>query len=568
MQADRDGLQAEAPGAASVPGLPEAGPAPEDPSEEALAPEELDALLAPGAEAPAAIHPGSRCSGRVVAVEEGGVLVAFGAKVEGKVPLEDFRGPDGGVRAEPGQLVEVIVERLGAPGSYAVLSHRRAREAAAWKEIEAAHAQRRPLRATVVERVRGGLRVDIGVSAFLPGSQVDLRPVRDLEAYLGQTFEVLVIECKRRRSNAVVSRSALLQEGLEQLRQETLAELKVGEPATGVVKNVTSYGVFVDLGGIDGLIKLTELSHGRVSNPTEILQPGQEVTAKVLRLDPAKDRVALSLRGMQPNPWDTVAERYPPGKRVRGRVSSVQDYGAFVELEPGVEGLIHSSEVQWSRHAKHPSKTFSPGAETEAVVLGTNPKERRVSLSFKQLTPDPWDLYGGGLEVGQVVVGTVRRIATFGAFVEIAEGIEGLVHVSDLSWDKRRRNPRELVRKGQQINTVVLHVDLANRRLALGVKQLEPDAWDAFLSQNAVGDMMPGLVQRIVRFGAFVELAPGVEGLCHNSQVPRPLSRGKPALEAGRRYQFQIVDMNESGRRIGLRCDDATPLAEEGAETA
>ncbi len=544
-----------------VPGLPDPLDAEDDSGEVSFAPEDLYGLIKSESPQASGVRPGSRCQGVIVAVSDSGVIVSFGAKVEGHVRLDEFRDSSGEISAQPGQEVEVIVERLGAPGDYAVLSYRRAREAAAWKRIEVSHAQNLPLQARIVERVKGGLRVNIGVTAFLPGSQADIRPVPNLDEWVGREIEVVVVEFNRRRSNAVVSRSELLKARRQEQQRETLSRLAVGEAVTGVVKNLTSYGAFVDLGGIDGLIKLTELSYGRVGNPSNILQPGQEVTAKVLRIDPARERVALSLRAMRPDPWLTVEERYQPGARVRGRVASVQDYGAFIELEAGVEGLIHVSEIAWSRHPKHPSKTFAAGAETEAVVLGVKPRERRISLSFKRLAPDPWDQYGESLEVGQVIAGVVRRIADYGLFVEIVEGIEGLVHISDLSWDTRAKNPRSVARKGQEINTVILHVDTENRRLSLGIKQLEPDAWDTFLSQYAAGDTLEGLVRRIVKFGAFVELAPGVEGLCHNSQAPR----GGQALQSGMRYYFTILEVNESSRRIGLRCTSAVPI-EDGAD--
>ena len=555
-----------------VPGLPVPGlPDPEaaeddggDPGEVSFDPEDLyDLRKAETAEEPG-IRPGSRCKGVIVAVGDTGVIVSFGTKVEGRVPTEEFRDAEGRIGAEVGQEIEVIVQRRGAPGSYASLSYRRAMESVAWRQIETSHARNLPLQARVLERVKGGLRVDIGVAAFLPGSQVDIRPVPDLDAWVGRDLEVVVVEFNRRRSNAVVSRSELLKAQRREQQRETLSQLAVGQPATGVVKNLTSYGAFVDLGGIDGLIKLTELSYGRVGKPSEILQPGQEVTAKVMRIDPARERVGLSLKAMRPDPWLTVGERYQTGSRVVGRVASVQDYGAFIELESGVEGLIHVSEIAWSRHPKHPSKTFEVGTETEAVVLGVKPKDRRISLSFKRLTPDPWDQYGESLEIGQVVQGVVRRIADYGLFVEIVEGIEGLVHVSDLSWDSRTKNPRSVARKGQQINTVILHVDTESRRLSLGIKQLEPDAWDTFFSEYGAGYTLPGLVRRVVKFGAFVELAPGVEGLCHNSQAPR----GRDGLRPGSRYNFTILDVNEGARRIGLRCASAVPIDDDAGASA
>lgn len=555
--------QLEAPAAApsAIPGLPVPAGDDEDAGDDALAPDELAALIEPEPAAATQLRPGSRCKGVIVSVGETDALVAFGEKVEGRVPLEEFRQANGEIVAQIGQEIDVVVERLGAPGMPALLAHRRVREAGAWDRVEAAFAARTPLQARVVERVKGGLRVDIGVSAFLPGSLVDIRPARDLDAWVGQETEVVVVDCNRRRSNAVVSRSELLKAERQQRQAETLARLVEGETATGIVKNITSYGVFVDLGGIDGLIKLTELSYGRVGNPSELVQTGQEVTAKVLRVEPEKERVALSLRAMHPDPWATIAERYAVGDRVRGTVASVTDYGAFVRLEAGVEGLIHISEIDWSRQLKHPSKTFSPGAETEAVVVAVRSKQRRISLSFKQLAPDPWDQYGAGFEVGQVLAGTVRRVVDYGLFVEIVAGIEGLVHVSDLAWDARSRKPKDFASKGQQINTVILNVDVPNRRLSLGIKQLQPDTWDTYLSQAAVGDAVPGLVRSKKDYGFFVELAPGVDGLCHVSQAPK-----RQDLETGRRYTFEILDVNERGRRISLRCEDATPLAEDGAQ--
>ena len=543
-----------------VPGLPDPADSSDDSADDPFLPEDLEALIKAETASGPAIHPGSHCTGVIVSVGETDVIVSFGAKVEGRVLLDEFRDPAGELKAEPGQQLEVIVERLGAPGAYAVLSHRRVREGAAWSALEAAYGQRTPVQARIVGRVKGGLRVDVGVGAFLPGSQLDIRPVKDLDAWIGRTVEVLVIDCNRRRSNAVVSRSELLKAERRQRMGEALEQLAEGEPATGTVKNITKYGVFVDLGGIDGLIKLPELSHGRVGNPSKMLQPGAEVTAKVLKIDTEKERVALSLRAMAPDPWVTITERIEPGSRVRGRVASVEDYGVFVELEAGVEGLIHISEIDWSRHPKHPSKTFAVDAEIEAIVLSVSPEKRRISLSFKRIAPDPWAQYGPGFEIGQVVSGTVRQISTFGLFVEVVEGIEGLVHISDLSWASRQPNPREFARKGQRINTVILQVDTEKRRLSLGVKQLEPDTWDTFLSQVAVGEAVPGVVRKHVEFGAFVELAPGVQGLCHTSQFP------KGSLLASHRYNFEILEVNERSRRIRLRCRHAVPL--DGATPA
>lgn len=533
----------------AIPGLPDLASAEEDLLDDI--PEFEDPELLPDipSDAGPVVRAGARCKGTVVAVRDSGVIVAFGTKVEGSVPLAEFQQADGTVSVEPGQEIEVLVERMGAPGEYAALSFKRIRELEVWAGIQKAHAHNLAIKGKVVGPVKGGLRVDIGVPAFMPGSQIDIRPVRKMDSWVGSEVEVAVIECDRRRGNVVVSRSSLLRARQREMRAETLGKLAVGEPATGEVTTITSFGVFVDLGGIEGMIKYADLSYGRVRKAEDHVQTGQQLTARVMRIDEAKEKIVLSLKAMQPDPWLTIGERFSVGQRVRGRVTSVKDYGAFVELEAGVEGLIHFSEIDWSRRAKHPTKTFAPNTDTEAVVLAIDPDQRRISLSAKRLTPDPWDTHAASLEVGQVVKGVVRKIENYGLFVEIAPGIEGLVHVSDLSWDSRPAQPREVAQKGQEISTVILQTDLENRKLSLGVKQLQPDAWDAFLIENSVGDVLPGTVRRIAKFGAFVELATGVEGLCHSSQLPKDRSAIKP----GQQHEFEILELNERTRRIGLR---------------
>ena len=536
-------------GPSAIPGLPDLAGPEEDLLDDIPDFEDPEMLPDIPAAAGPVVRAGARCKGTVVAVRDSGVIVAFGTKVEGSVPLAEFQQADGTVSVEPGQEIEVLVERMGAPGEYAALSFKRVRELEVWARIQQAHANNLSIKGTVVGPVKGGLRVDIGVPAFMPGSQIDIRPVRKMDSWVGSEVEVAVIECDRRRGNVVVSRSSLLRARQRELRAETFGKLAVGEPATGEVTTITSFGVFVDLGGIEGMIKYADLSYGRVRKADDHVQTGQQLTARVVRIDEAREKIVLSLKAMQPDPWLTIGERFPVGQRVRGRVTSVKDYGAFVELEPGVEGLIHVSEIDWSRRAKHPTKTFTPNTDTEAVVLAIDPDQRRISLSAKRLTPDPWDTHAASLEVGQVVKGVVRKIESYGLFVEIAPGIEGLVHVSDLSWDSRSAQPREVAQKGQEISTVILQTDLENRKLSLGVKQLQPDAWDAFLIENSVGDVLPGTVRRIAKFGAFVELATGVEGLCHSSQLPKDRSAIKP----GQQHQFEILELNERTRRIGLR---------------
>jgi small subunit ribosomal protein S1 len=386
----------------------------------------------------------------------------------------------------------------------------------------------------------------------MPSTQVDVRPTHNLEAFLGQDIAVKVVKLNRRRSNVVVSRKAAIEEDQTSRKVSLLDHLHEGDLVTGAVKNLTDYGAFIDLGGIDGLLHVSDMSHGRVAHPSNILTAGQEITVKVLKFDRDKERISLGLKQIQPDPWETVVERYVIGSRVVGRVVSITDYGSFVELEPGVEGLIHISEMTWSRRMKHPSKVVRVGDPVEAVVLDVKPKERRVSLGIKQLEADPWTTVDQRYAIGSVVEGRVRKLADFGAFIEIEEGIDGLVHISDLSWTKRVQHPSELLKKGQVVQAVILNIDAANRRLSLGVKQLQPDAWETFFQNHMVGDVVKGKPSRAVNFGMFVELEPGVEGLCHSTEMPAAVRGQTPPLPIGEEMSFKIVKMNELERRIGL----------------
>jgi small subunit ribosomal protein S1 len=392
------------------------------------------------------------------------------------------------------------------------------------------------------------------VTAFLPGSHVDVRPVHQLEQFVGQPVEVQIVKLNRRRGNVVVSRKTLLEAQINALKAQTLASLSEGAIVTGEVKNLTDYGAFIDLGGIDGLLHVSDMSHGRVRHPSELVQVGDRVTVKVLKFDPDKERISLGMKQAIPDPWEDAGKRYIPGSRVIGRVVSVTDYGAFVELEPGVEGLIHISEMTWSRRMKHPSKVMKVGDQVEAVVLQVRPDQHRVSLGIKQLEPDPWTTLDQRYSVGSVVEGRVRKLTDFGVFIEIEEGVDGLVHISDLSWSKRVKHPSEVIKKGQIAQAVILAIDSANRRLSLGIKQLQPDSWETFFHSHMPGDVVRGRVLRAASFGVFVEVAPGVEGLCHNSEIPGYQSRAKdePALPIGAEMDFKIVKMVESEKKVGL----------------
>ena len=542
-----------APAEGLVPGMPPALPEGAEAEADADVPEvpDYDAQMDETADR-SWLRTGEIRRGQVVSITDTGVIVDIGSKTEGVAPLDDFRDDAGELRVKVGDEIDVLVEAVGA-GEYASLSHRRAKQSKIWEGLEQASRNQQPVQAKIVSKVKGGLSADVGVLAFLPGSQVDLRPVADLDSLIGEDLPVRIVKINRKRGNVVVSRRALLEEARERLKQETLSKLTEGGEITGTVKNVTDYGAFVDLGGLDGLIHVTDISYGRIRSPSDVLRPGQEVTAKVLKFHSAKDRVSLSLKHMHPDPWAHVEEHFLAGKKVTGRVTSLSDYGVFVELEPGVEGLIHLTELTWARHRPHPSKVYSIGDEIEAVVLKVKRKERRISLSAKRLRPNPWSNPSERYQTGTVVEGRVGNLTSYGAFVEVEEGVDGLIHVSDLSWTKRVNHPKEVLKKGDRVRAVVLQVDSEKHRIALGLKQLEPDVWETFLSQYAPGDVLSGLVCRRTKFGVFVELVPGVEGLCHQSEMKRASKKkGKEGLEVGRQYPFRIIKLDEFDKKIAL----------------
>lgn len=493
--------------------------------------------------------------GHVLKITDKEVIVDFGYKSEGLVPLEQVLLPDGTIPYSPGDSIEVMVDRNGPrePG-YVLLSHSRANETRAWDNLERAHRENLTISGRVVGKAKGGLTVDVGVEAFMPGSQVHHRPLHNLDMFVGQDVPVKVVKVNRRRGNVVVSRRLAVADEETARKAVALESLAEGAIVTGVVKNLTDYGAFVDLGGIDGLLHVSDMSHGRINHPSEAVHAGDEITVKILKFDREKERISLGLKQVTPDPWENVQEHYVVGSRVAGRVVSVTDYGAFVELQPGVEGLIHISEMTWSRRMKHPSRVVKAGDEVEAVVLEVKPHDRRVSLGIKQLEPDPWTTVAERYSVASVVEGRVRKLTEFGAFIEIEDGIDGLVHISDLSWTKRVTHPSEILKKGQLVQAAVLNIDATNRRLSLGVKQLQPDAWEMFFRSHQVGDLVRGRTCRASNFGIFVELATGVEGLCHNSEIPvtRERRKGDSLLPIGEEFDFKIIKMNEAEKKIGL----------------
>jgi small subunit ribosomal protein S1 len=471
--------------------------------------------------------------GTVLSMDADHVQVDIGFKSEGLIPTWEFMDDDGTILVRVGDVVDVLVEEAEDEEGRIVLSKEKADRLKIWDEISRAYEADEPVEGTIVSRVKGGLSVDIGVKAFLPGSQVDLRPVRNLESLLQQKLQFKIIKFNKRRGNIVLSRRALLEKERKKLRETTLQTLQVGQIVDGVIKNITDYGAFIDLGGIDGLLHVTDMSWGRVNHPSEMFQVGDEIKVKVLKFDPETERVSLGLKQLQPDPWIDAGHRYPIGKRLQGKVVSLTDYGAFVELEPGVEGLIHVSEMSWTKRVKHPSKVVSIGDTVESVVLDVDEANRKISLGMKQIEPNPWSVIEERYPVGTRVRGQVRNITNFGIFIGLEEGIDGLVHVSDISWTEQIKHPSEKFKKGDDVEAVVLKIDKENEKFSLGIKQLQPNPWDDIMRRYPVGSEISGAVTSVTDFGAFVKLEEGIEGLIYSSElsaerVDKPADLVKP----------------------------------------
>ncbi len=495
---------------------------------------------------------GEVIKGTVLKVSSSEVIVDVGYKSEGMIAIDEFRDEHGEVMVQEGDLVDVLLERTEDREGYVVLSREKAEKMKIWDEVEKAYADRKVVIGRVIERIKGGLAVDIGVRAFLPGSQIDVRPVRNLDSLRGQELRMRVIKVNKKRGNIVLSRKALLEEENAEKKQQTLATLVEGKVIRGVVKNITDYGAFIDLGGLDGLLHITDMSWGRVSHPSEIFKVNDEAEVIVLKFDPATERVSLGYKQLIADPWTVVGERYPVGGRVTGKVVSLTDYGAFVELEPGVEGLIHVSEMSWSKRVKHPSKILSVGDTVEAMVLGVDLQARRISLGLKQIEANPWLELAEKYPVGTRITGAVRNLTEFGAFVEVEEGIDGLIHISDMSWSKRLKHPSEALKKGDTVEAMVLNVDAENQRLSLGLKQLATDIWDEFFAEHHAGNVVEGKVVRMTNFGAFVELADGIEGLIHVSEFDDSHGDEKVELQVDASYTMKIIKLSPAERKIGL----------------
>ena len=489
--------------------------------------------------------------GRVVHVGTGEVLVDVGYKSEGSIPIEEFHRA--GRLPEVGDEIDVYLEAKEDSEGLIVLSKDKADKIRVWDAITQAFDKGAPVEGRVVEVVKGGLAVDVGVKAFLPGSQVDLRPVKNLASMMGQTIRAKVIKLNRRRGNVVLSRRSVLEEEREEKKKHTLEVLHEGLVLTGTVKNITDYGAFIDLGGIDGLLHVTDMSWGRVGHPSEIFQVGDQVEVVVLHFDRDTGRVSLGYKQKSSDPWEHVEEHYAVGTKTRGRVVSLTNYGAFIELEPGVEGLVHVSEMSWTRRVRHPSKLVNVADEVDVLVLDVNRAAKRISLGMKQVEPDPWATIEERYRPGTRVQGRVRNLTDFGAFIELEPGVDGLLHISDMSWTRNVGHPSEILRKGQELDTQILNIDRDNKRISLGLKQIQPDPWATVSQRYPMGSRVTGKVVRLTDFGAFVELEPGVDGLLHISQMSnRPISRADEVVNAGDELTLLVIRVDPNERRIGL----------------
>ncbi|HPQ38791.1 MAG TPA: 30S ribosomal protein S1 [bacterium] len=500
------------------------------------------------------ITEGQVVKGRVLQVNENEVLVDVGYKSEGVIPVEEFRNLIEAGKLKVGELIDVYLEKTEDSDGLVVLSKEKADKIKIWDEISDKFDNKEVIEGKVIERIKGGLTVDIGVRAFLPGSQIDLRPVRDPERLIGQTLRMRVIKLNKRRGNIVLSRRVILEDERKSMKEETLNALEEEAVVIGVVKNITEYGAFIDLGGIDGLLHITDMSWGRISHPSELLKIGDKVKVKVLKFDADSERVSLGMKQISEDPWLKVAEKYPVGSRVEGKVISLTDYGAFVELEEGVEGLVHVSEMSWTRRIRHPSKIVAIDEKVEAVVLDLDQENKRISLGMKQTETNPWDVVKEKYPIGTRVVGKVRNLTNFGAFVELEEGIDGLIHISDMSWTRRINHPSEVMKKGDEIETVVLDIDVDNERLSLGLKQLEENPWRDAENRFFIGNNVKGTVVRLTDFGAFVELeGGGIEGLVHISELSKDrIESPEEICKVGDELVMKVIKVDVEERRIGL----------------
>lgn len=512
------------------------------------------------------VKPGEVVRGRVVNIGPEVVTIDIGYKSEGHIPLSEFRLRDGRITVKEGDEIEVFFDAADAENEGIVLSRAKAEQFRVWRDIEEAYTNKNPIEGVITGKVKGGLKVDIGVTAFLPGSHVDTHPVRDLDRFINKRGKFAVLKYNPARSNVVVSRRAVLERERDTLREETLKLLEEGVILEGTVKNITDYGAFVDLGGIDGLLHITDLSWGRIGHPSEVVTAGEKIKVVVLKYDPERERVSLGLKQLVPDPWSSITEHYSIGNRVHGKVVSLTDYGAFVELEKGVEGLLHVSEMSWTKRITHPSKLLIIGQDLEVMILDIAPDHRRISLGLKQASPNPWELVRINNPVGSRIHGKIKSVTDFGVFVEVSEGIDGLVHVSDLHWTKKVKHPSELYKKGDEVDALVLGVDVENERVSLGIKQAAPDPWATLLQRHPSGSRIHGKVTSVTDFGVFVEVEDGIEGLIHISQLSTERVEKPSALfQVGKMVEAEVLHIDPREHKLGLSVK-ALRRSEERAE--
>jgi small subunit ribosomal protein S1 len=496
---------------------------------------------------------GEVVTGRIISVDRDHVLVDIGYKSEGQIRIQEFKDEHGNIAATVGDKIEVMVEWWDDEEERVVLSKEKAANVKVWEAIKNSYDDEGTVQGVITNRVKGGFSVDIGVQAFLPGSQADLRPIRNMDDMVGKTFDFKILKYNRKRSNIVLSRRAILEKEMEHKRANTLSSIHEGKEIDGVVKNITEYGVFVDLGGVDGLLHITDISWGRVKHPSELFAIGDTIKVKILNIDLENERVSLGMKQLTEDPWSIAEEKYSLGSRVTGKIVSLTDYGAFVELEEGIEGLIHVSEMSWTRKVRHPSKVVSVGEAVEAIVLDIKPESRRISLGMKQVVPNPWDVISEKYPVGTTIEGKIKNITDFGLFIGIDEGIDGLVHISDISWTKRIKHPSEVYKKGDLVQAIVLDIEKESERFSLGIKQLTEDPWQTVAERYEVGKEITGTITNLTDFGIFVELEEGIEGLVHVSEI----SKDKIKTPVGK-YNIsdvitaKVMNINSDERRIGL----------------
>ncbi|MGV1100790.1 30S ribosomal protein S1 [Thiovibrio sp. JS02] len=503
--------------------------------------------------------------GNVIAISNDYVVIDIGDKSESEIHCSEFKNENGEIEVKVGDIFDVFVEKREAEGGLK-LSREKAVGIKVWEDIAKIQEADGTISGRIDNRVKGGLSVDIGVPAFLPYSQIDLRPVKDLDSLIGQTFEFKVLKYNRKRNNVVISRRAILEDERKKLREEMQSNLIEGQVVTGTITNITDYGIFIDLGGMDGLCHITDLSWGRVSHPSKLFKVGEEIQVKVLKYDRDNDKVSLGVKQLKDDPWATVQDRYPISAKTKGKVVSITDYGVFAELEEGVEGLIHVSEMSWSKKTRHPSKIVSVGDAVEVVILNIDVDAKRISLGMKQLQPNPWDLVSENYPVGSIIEGKIKNITDFGVFIGIEEGIDGLIHVSDLSWTERIKHPSEKYSKGETIQAVVLKIDRENERFSLGVKQLEPDPWQAAIEKYPVGSTVQGKITNVTEFGIFVEVEEGIEGLVHVSEISKDkVTTPVGMYNVGDSLEAKVINVSAKDRKIGLSIKALTDDSGEGS---